>query len=833
MDPISPTSTVSSPSLTATSTFQSEHFSATSPNAMPPIPASSSITPSGFSNESPDSPENRQSISGTNSNNNNSNNNTNTNNNNNNINNASGFTPSPSHVQVESSAYLLEEPNLREVMLSDVGVDSLLARLKQSYLTATNIATYLKKRAGYESARIQDLKRLSKSTHDSIRRSDYRQGTFVRQFGEFLNFEDRLVDSSQAFLTAIQSMYEELNELSKAIHKSRKTVKDTALRHERTLVEAEQNAEKAKSKYYGLCEDMEKLKDPTKTKLFKSKNNPQHEQELQTKINAAEQEYRSRVDAVHKLRRELIHTHRPQFIKDLKDYILECDAGITVQLQKLSTLNETLLLQQGFIVCPLKPAGSTTAPLSLKEVVAKIDNDLDFYNDILKIRNSKTLNRPEVNFVQHRYMTAFLKSPAPISSISSTSTNQQSLKNTGTTSQFNALNPPSSQNNNSAIYSKDVTPENNNNNNNNNNNFGQRNSGGQSMLSAGAATAAIGATVGAAVTKTVASDSTTSPNSFSHTYPTSSSMLYPDNSKDSSQSYNDQQTIPIPSPTTLPNHNNNNNNGSTTTSGHTPIPMPSFPSSPTQQETLYPTSTSPSLPPAGTSFSNGSFTTAESTTSPGNYVPTFGSSLDDLIAYENPPVSSPIPRVVLKCVAAISSFGMGIEGIYRIAGDPTQIETLRRMFDEDSSAVDLNNPSQYGINDIHAVSGTLKLYFKQLPDPLLTSLFHKNLIDAATIDSDNARREAIHTIVNQLPDNNYSVLKFIALHLNKVAQHEAQNRMSISTLSNMWGPVLMHSGSPDINDMALMGRAVETILFFCEEIFEYDDEFFEGIGFQI
>lgn len=743
MDPISPASSVAaSPSLVTSATFSSDTHTVTSTANDSPLPKSSapeSSTPNATASSSP-------------------------------------------AVKVENSAYLLEEPKLREVMLSDVGIESLLARLKSSYQTATNIAHYIKKRASVEHDRIQDLKRLSKSTHESIRRSDYRQGTFMRQFDEALTFDERLFDSSQAFVTALQAMNDELTELSKASHKSRKSLKESCLRNEKNVVDAENNADKAKSRYYGLCDDMEKLKDPTKTKFFKSKNTQQQEQELQTKINTAEQEYFSKVETVKKLRKELVHTLRPQSIKDLKNLILECDSGVSYQLQKLATLNETLLLQQGFIVCPIKPAGSVTAPLSLKEVMAKIDNELDFYNDILKIKSTKTLNRPETKFVKHPYMIAFDKVPTSVSS----NTNTNPSRNNATsapTSQFNALKPPSQQP--SAIKTA------------------------------------------ASVTPSPAPNSHIKSTSVSSHQRNPSSMLYPDEPATSS-----------------PHMQPPNTAGPSKSAGVLPYPdSPPKVNEPLHDQNMYgnPRSQSPDnqnyessvpkpLPAPTVNESVQSLSISVPAQPAGPYVPTFGSSLDQLIEFENLPVATPIPRVVSKCVGAITRFGMSIEGIYRQAGNPDQIETLRRMFDEASESVDLLHPQNYGISDIHAVSGVLKFYFQELPDPLLTRTLHSQFIQAANIKSDNSRREAIHEVVNDLPDANYSVLKFMALHLYRVAQHEAQNRMSVSTLGNMWGPVFMVSETEDINEVALQGRVVETILFFCDEIFEYTPDFYECVG---
>lgn len=699
--------------------------------------------------------------------------------------------PSSSAVKIESSVHLLQDPKLKEVILSDVGVEVLLARLKSSYQTATNVAQYIKKRATLESERVQDLKRLSKATHETIRRSEYRQGTFARQFDEALTFDERIFDSSLAFVTALHSMHDELVDLSKSSHKTRKILKDSCFRNEKNLMDAEANAEKAKTRYYGLCEDMEKLKDPSKTKFFKAKNTQQQEQELQTKINLAEQEYYSKVESAKTLRKDLVDTLRPHSAKDLENLIFECDSGISYQLQKLATLNETLLLQQGYIVRPLKSTGSATSPPSLKQVMAKIDNELDFYNDILQSKNSKPLNRPEVNFIKHPYMVAFDKVP----SANIHSTISAPRNTTSSNAQFNALKTPSQQ---SPVVASPHTKS-----------------------------------------SSVSSSSAIVPNTVaSPTYQRNTNgALYPEESSVSSSIPTAPITASIASKTSLsgpalpyPEVGANNDAASgSIRSAVSKFDPASRSSSQSPRHDIYESSrTTPSV-----YKTNGSLRDLPNKVPvlpAGPYVPTFGSTLDELIEFENIPVATPIPRVVSKCVGAITRFGMAIEDVYREDGDPDQVEILRRMFDESSEKVDLLNPQKYHISDIHAVSGVLKLYFQELPDPLLTRALHSQFTQAASIDSDNSRREAIHIVVNDLPDANYSVLKFMALHLYRVAQHEVQNRMPVPTLGSVWGPVFMFSETQDVNEHVLQSRVVETILYFCDEIFEYTPDFYECVG---
>lgn len=181
-----------------------------------------------------------------------------------------------------------------------------------------------------------------------------------------------------------------------------------------------------------------------------------------------------------------------------------------------------------------------------------------------------------------------------------------------------------------------------------------------------------------------------------------------------------------------------------------------------------------------------------------------------------------IPRVVSQCVTAIDKFGADSLGIYRTEGDPVQVQTLKQLFDTDPANVDLSQPAKYGIGDIHAVSSTLKLYFRELPDPLLTAEFREQLFNAARIDIDWKRRDAVHTVINNLVDANYIVLRYLTFHLFRVAHHEATNRMGIVHLGTVWGPILVGANPDDTTEAALAARVVETILYHAEHIFEAD-----------
>jgi hypothetical protein len=95
--------------------------------------------------------------------------------------------------------------------------------------------------------------------------------------------------------------------------------------------------------------------------------------------------------------------------------------------------------------------------------------------------------------------------------------------------------------------------------------------------------------------------------------------------------------------------------------------------------------------------------------------------------------------------------------------------------------------------------------------------------DFAEIDDDIVRRDSLHAIINSLPDPNYATLRAITLHLNRVTENAAANRMNASNLAIVFGPTLMgaNTGS-NIQDAGWQVRVIDTILNNTYQIFDDD-----------
>jgi hypothetical protein len=90
----------------------------------------------------------------------------------------------------------------------------------------------------------------------------------------------------------------------------------------------------------------------------------------------------------------------------------------------------------------------------------------------------------------------------------------------------------------------------------------------------------------------------------------------------------------------------------------------------------------------------------------------FGVDLKELKSRPN--AKSLIPYVIQNTISHLDCFGLEIEGLFRKSGSASQIEYFREQYDQ-GITVDLR-----GCPDPHTVAGLLKLYLRELPEPLLT-----------------------------------------------------------------------------------------------------------------
>ncbi|CAO3610425.1 unnamed protein product [Cunninghamella echinulata] len=165
--------------------------------------------------------------------------------------------------------------------------------------------------------------------------------------------------------------------------------------------------------------------------------------------------------------------------------------------------------------------------------------------------------------------------------------------------------------------------------------------------------------------------------------------------------------------------------------------------------------------------------------------PVFGVDLNTLMVRDQ----QEVPLILQKCAEAIETYGLNVVGIYRLSGTNSQIQKLKAAFDKDCSSMNLNS-DEY-ISDINNITSVLKLWFRELPDPLFPKASYQHFLNAAKIDDEKMRVLGLHTVINDLPDAHYAALKYLMCHLDKVQKNQRFNKMGTANIATIFGMTLM------------------------------------------
>ncbi|CAL4085786.1 unnamed protein product, partial [Meganyctiphanes norvegica] len=159
-----------------------------------------------------------------------------------------------------------------------------------------------------------------------------------------------------------------------------------------------------------------------------------------------------------------------------------------------------------------------------------------------------------------------------------------------------------------------------------------------------------------------------------------------------------------------------------------------------------------------------------------------------------------IPMVLRCCAEFIESHGI-IDGIYRLSGITSNIQKLRNTFDEDR-VPDLYTDESI-VQDIHCVSSVLKMYFRELPNPLLTYQLYDKFV-AAVMQEEDLRLLYVRDVVQQLPPPHYRTLEYLVQHLSRVASHSHGTSMTPKNIAIVWAPNLLRSKNLDMGGVAAL-----------------------------
>nr|XP_046216532.1 rho GTPase-activating protein 29-like isoform X2 [Oncorhynchus gorbuscha] len=203
-----------------------------------------------------------------------------------------------------------------------------------------------------------------------------------------------------------------------------------------------------------------------------------------------------------------------------------------------------------------------------------------------------------------------------------------------------------------------------------------------------------------------------------------------------------------------------------------------------------------------------------------------------------------IPFIIRKCTSEIEGRALNLKGIYRVNGAKSRVEKLCQAFENGKDLVELSDLSPHDIGNV------LKLYLRQLPEPLILYRYYNDIIGLAkesqrVIIEEKAVARAlqdqgrpggeqprpggtqpgvegeqppmrtsqpggdqpsiklnrvifkIRDLLRQLPPANYKTLRFLIAHLHRVTEQAEENKMTASNLGIIFGPTLVKPRQTD------------------------------------
>ncbi|XP_008423226.1 rho GTPase-activating protein 32-like [Poecilia reticulata] len=183
-----------------------------------------------------------------------------------------------------------------------------------------------------------------------------------------------------------------------------------------------------------------------------------------------------------------------------------------------------------------------------------------------------------------------------------------------------------------------------------------------------------------------------------------------------------------------------------------------------------------------------------------------------------------VPQVVKSCAEFIEKIGV-VDGIYRLSGISSNIQKLRHEFDSEQIP-DLSR--ELFRQDIHSVGSLCKLYFRELPNPLLTYQLYDRFSEAVSAATEEERLVKIHNVIQQLPPPHYRTLEHLMRHLSRLATFSSVTNMHTKNLAIVWAPNLLRSrqiesacfsGTAAFMEVRIQSVVVEFILNNTESLF--------------
>lgn len=170
----------------------------------------------------------------------------------------------------------------------------------------------------------------------------------------------------------------------------------------------------------------------------------------------------------------------------------------------------------------------------------------------------------------------------------------------------------------------------------------------------------------------------------------------------------------------------------------------------------------------------------------GDIQPVFGVSVNLSTDFSRCHDGIDIPLVVRDCIDYLQENALKSEQIYKVEPVKGRLHSFKRTYNNHES-------KRLEEFDIPTACGLLKLFLKELPEPILTTDLTSQFEEVSSNAGTKKQEDLLVYLLQLLPQNNRTLLAWVFLHFESVIKHEKANKINAQSLAMLLSPVLQMS----------------------------------------
>ncbi|KFD65199.1 hypothetical protein M514_06577 [Trichuris suis] len=204
------------------------------------------------------------------------------------------------------------------------------------------------------------------------------------------------------------------------------------------------------------------------------------------------------------------------------------------------------------------------------------------------------------------------------------------------------------------------------------------------------------------------------------------------------------------------------------------------------------------------------------TSNPEKRIKLFGGSLEEYVEMSD----QEIPLIIRSCIRMLSLFGLHHQGVFRVSGSQLEINAFKEAFERgEDPLADVTDAS-----DVNSVAGVLKLYFRELREPLFPLYMFDQFVECACFETKEEFVIKVRELVAKLPRPIFVVMRYLFAFLSHLSEFSDENMMDPYNLAICFGPTLLPI--PESKDQVFyhnhVNELMRNLILFHEEVFPND-----------